>query len=80
MAMDVKQRASRAQQLMDDEVLGEVVASLREKWTDQFSGRDATDEEVREARHMVWALDELRAGLQSLVDEAKLLDHRNRRG
>lgn len=80
MALDVKQRAQRAQQLIDDEVLGDVVANLREQWTDQFTGRGATDEEVKEARHMVWALDALRAGLQSVVDEAAILEHRNRRG
>lgn len=77
--LDVAQKASRARALLSDEILAEVLDGLRAEQVAVFEGR-STDEQLKEARHMVWALDAVRARLQSLCDDMKMLERRKRGG
>lgn len=77
--LDPIQKAGRARALLSDEVLGEVLDGLRDEQVAIFAGR-STDEEMKEARHMVWALDAVRTRLQSFCDDAKMLERRKKGG
>lgn len=73
--MDTFLRAERAKLLLQDETLGEAISSLRQQHIDTFTGQ-APAEQVMEARHAVWALDALKARLQSYIDDAVILKKR----
>lgn len=73
--MDVLRRADRAQLLLQDEVLNEALDGLMKQHIETFTGRGPEDA-VMEARHAVWALEALRARLQSFVDDAAIFKKR----
>jgi hypothetical protein len=72
MSAPLTAKAARAKQLLDDPLVQEIVADLRTEATARTVARDSNSEEVDGARRMVWALDDLLARLQSLLDTDRL--------
>lgn len=79
MTLTVDQKAARARALLADEVLQAALADLRAEKVAILTGR-TPDEQMREARHAVWALDALKARLQSIIDDADLAAARQKKG
>jgi hypothetical protein len=77
--LTVDQRAARARALLADEVLQEALAGLRAEKVAILTGR-TPDEDMREARHAVWALDAIKARLQSFIDDQAMAEARLKKG
>jgi hypothetical protein len=72
MSAPLTAKAARAKQLLDDPLVKEIVADLRTDAQAQAFDRNCSSEKADEARRMVWALDDVLARLQTLIDTDRL--------
>lgn len=69
--------AASARMVLGASAYQTAISKLRDRSRAIFESRTASEEDVREARHMVWLLNNLAAELQSLVDDAAMEARRN---
>ena len=74
--MDVHVKAARAKQLLEDVVLKEALDVLLSEQIGVFESPSASQEEIMEAHRMVRSLSQLKAKLQSFVNDGRFLQRR----
>tara|TARA_R110000803_G_scaffold51114_6_gene105830 strand:+ start:2746 stop:2988 length:243 start_codon:yes stop_codon:yes gene_type:complete len=74
--MEPSIKATRAQQILNDEVFTEALSVLKKDSIGVFLYPTATDEEIMEARKAVLALSLVERQLQRFVDDWKLLERK----
>lgn len=71
--MDRKQRAERANALLNDALLQEKIETLRERQHDAFAACSPSDVDgLREARWKLWAVEQLVSTLQTELDADRI--------
>lgn len=71
---EVKDRAGRFRNLARDEVFREVIEGVKSRQIAVFLSSSATIEQIERARHMVVALGEIEAYIQSAFDDEMVYD------
>jgi hypothetical protein len=71
---DVKDRAGRFRNLARDEVFREVMEGVKSRQIAVFLSSSATIEQIERARHMVVALSEIEAYIQTALDDEMVYD------
>jgi FixJ family two-component response regulator len=71
---EVKGRAGRYRNLSKDEVFREVMEGVKSRQIAVFLSSSATIEQIERARHMVVALSEIEAYIQTALDDEMVYD------
>jgi hypothetical protein len=71
---EVKGRAGRYRNLARDEVFREVMEGVKSRQIAVFLSSSATIEQIERARHMVVALSEIEAYIQTALDDEMVYD------
>jgi hypothetical protein len=79
MTLTPHETAIRAQQLLDDPVVQQILSDLERRYILEWRGTGPGENERRETAHAnVRALDDIRAKLSSLASAPKVAAHNNR--